>query len=470
MGDPEQILRQLFEQHFDNSPQSVVALPASGSDRKYYRLKSQNNSAIGVINDSIKENRAFISFSNHFKTKSLPVPEVFISNDEQSAYLQSDLGDDTLFSILSTHGLSDEVRDYYVNVVKWLPSFQCNGINGLNLEYCWPRRKFDQQSMMWDLNYFKYYYAKLTSISFDEQALEDDFKKLVDFLTEAPSVYFMYRDFQSRNIMVKDGQLFFIDYQGGRLGPLQYDLASLLYDAKANLPQPFRNELLDIYLNAIKSYLPDFNKEEFLRYYPAFILMRILQALGAYGFRGYYQKKAHFLQSVPYALANLKTLFNENDSLPNLKELKKLLLQKPAGVIVPIQPPAGLNVRVVSFSYKQGIPVDHSGNGGGFVFDCRALPNPGRLEQYKLQSGLDHPVIEYLKSYPETEAFMKSVTSLVDAAVENYLQRGFQNLMVSFGCTGGRHRSVYFAEKLATHLKQKFNLDIIPEHSEKANW
>ncbi|HLN53742.1 MAG TPA: RNase adapter RapZ [Lentimicrobium sp.] len=470
MADPENILRHLYKDHFGKLPDSITPLPASGSDRKYFRIKSQDINMIGVFNEAVRENEAFIHFSKHFRRKELPVPDVFTANKEKTAYVQTDLGDDTLFSVLTERGLTDEVQDYYINTVKWLPSFQCEGIKGLDLSYCWPRKEFDRQSMMWDLNYFKYYYVKLTGIPFDEQALEDDFRTLLTFLEQAQADTFMYRDFQSRNIMLVHDDPYFIDYQGGRVGPLQYDVVSLLYDAKANLPQSFRNQLLAIYLETIKSHIPGFSMDEFLHYYPGFILMRILQALGAYGFRGFYQKKAHFLQSVPYALANLKALFAESNELPELPELKKLLQQEPSGT--KISPPVhtGLNVHIVSFSFKQGIPTDHSGNGGGFIFDCRALPNPGRLEEYQSQSGLDDAVITYLKNYPEITGFLQNVYNIVDATVKNYLERGFHNLMVGFGCTGGRHRSVYCAEKLANHLNEKYGMNIIPEHSEKVNW
>ncbi len=470
MTGTEKTLRQLYKDLYGSMAESVAALPASGSERKYFRLTGQGKRIIGVFNEAVSENNAFINFSNTFKAIELPVPEVLIVNPERTAYLQTDLGDNTLFSVLSSNGLTDEVRNHYINAIKWLPSFQCEGIKDIDLSFCWPRREFDKQSMMWDLNYFKYYYAKLTGIAFDEQALENDFKTLTDFLLKAPAGYFMFRDFQSRNIMILHDEPFFIDYQGGRSGPLQYDVASLLYDAKANLPQSFRDELLEIYLETVASHLKEFDRDEFLRYYPAFILMRILQALGAYGFRGFYQKKVHFLQSVPYALANLKWLFAGYPDLQQLTELKKIVLHQPATISYPVNNSLGLNVRIVSFSYKQGIPVDHTGNGGGFVFDCRALPNPGRLQEYQSQSGLDTPVIEYLKGYNEIPEFLESVFKIVDAAVKNYMERGFQNLMVAFGCTGGRHRSVYCAESLAKHLNGKFGLKIIPEHSEKINW
>lgn len=481
MSTSETLLKELYLSYTGSAPFHINTLPASGSDRIYYRITGPNSSVIGAWNNAVKENDAFIYFSQHFKKLGLPVPEVFKVSPDGKAYLQSDLGDDTLFSILSSQGLSDEVVKYYTDVVRWLPSFQVNGIKGLDLSYCYPRRYFDRQSMLWDLNYFKYYFARLSGIVFDEQQLEDDFETLVNFLLEAQPGTFMFRDFQSRNIMIKSGQTFFIDYQGGRSGPLQYDIASLLYDAKANLTPAFRNELLDIYLQQLDTLMGDddnatsdlsksFNKSDFLKYFDGFVLLRILQALGAYGFRGFYQKKEHFLQSIPFALRNLKYLFSQSSFNLHLPELTKLLKHATEANNQSKPTASNLTVRITSFSYKSGIPVDNSGNGGGFVFDCRALPNPGRLTKYQNLSGLDAPVINYLNAYPEMNHFLENIYNLVDAAVKNYIERGFNNLMVNFGCTGGRHRSVYSAEKLAVHLNEKFGLKIVPEHTEQSNW
>ncbi len=484
MTSPETTITELYKSYTGNLPDKITALAASGSDRQYFRLFSSIGTIIGTYNETIKENEAFIYFSHQFKSNNLPVPEVLFVSDDKRAYLQSDLGDDSLFSILSANGLNDDVVWYYSDVIKQLPAFQLKGTQNLDLSYCYPRKSFDRQSMMWDLNYFKYYFARLSGIPFDEQALEDDFETLVKFLLEADSSFFMFRDFQSRNIMINADKPYFIDYQGGRLGPLQYDVASLLYDAKANLPPNFRNELLETYLINLESLFKtrggidagkhitngDFNRNAFLKYFDGFVLMRILQALGAYGFRGYYQKKEHFLQSIPYAMKNLKYLFSQPTFTLHLPELKKLLQQRITEDELKQPVKSNLIVRVSSFSFKKGIPEDSSGNGGGFVFDCRALPNPGRLEQYQSQSGLDEPVITYLKAFPEVTNFLEGVYGLVDAAVKNYTERGFKNLMVSFGCTGGRHRSVYCAEKLTVHLKEKFGLNIMPEHHEKLNW
>ncbi len=481
MLSAESLLTELYKSFTGNFPDKVVALPASGSDRSYFRISKNGSTLIGAINTSVKENEAFFYFSQHFNHHGLPVPEVLMVSTDKKAYLQSDLGDDTLFSLLTTQGLSDEVVRYYTEAVNWLPSFQVKGIEGLDHSYCYPRKYFDRQSMMWDLNYFKYYFARLSGIVFDEQALEDDFETLVSFLMEADSGAFMFRDFQSRNIMIRNGSPFFIDYQGGRSGPLQYDLASLLYDAKANLPPSFRNQLVDVYLQQLRRIInenkrtksqltEDFKESHFLKYFDGFILMRILQALGAYGFRGFYQKKEHFLQSIPYALGNLEYLFSQPSFNLHLPELVKILKAAIENKNLSMPKPQNLTVRITSFSYRNGIPKDNSGNGGGFVFDCRALPNPGRLAEYQNQSGLDQPVINYLKTYPELSHFLENVYNLVDAAVKNYNERGFTNLMINFGCTGGRHRSVYSAERLAEHLNDKFGLNIVPEHTEKANW
>jgi len=479
MKSAQQSLSNLYRKFTGSDATAISVLPASGSDRCYYRLEG-SVTLIGTWNETIKENEAFISFTRHFAALKLPVPEVLIVSEDKKAYLQTDLGDETLFSLLSKQGLTDTTTGYYTDAVRWLTSFQLKGINGLDLSLCYPRKQFDRQSMLWDLNYFKYYFAKLSGLNFDEQALENDFETLVNFLLEAENDFFMFRDFQSRNIMIHKNEPYFIDYQGGRKGPLQYDLASLLFDAKANLSPEFRNDLLRVYLETVapvynasainigKGRL--FDPDNFLKYFYGFVLLRILQALGAYGFRGFYQKKAHFLQSIPYAMNNLKWLFSQTSFNLHLPELIKLPEYGNQQNAVKPAENRKLIVRITSFSYKYGIPQDETGNGGGFVFDCRALPNPGRLTEYQPYSGLDDSVKVYLKSYPEMEAFLTNVFNLVDAAVINYMERGFSNLMVSFGCTGGQHRSVYCAEKLAEHLHEKFGLLVNAEHTRRNNW
>lgn len=463
MPEAQKILSRLYKQWSGEEVLSQVQLPVSGSDRRYFRITGQGSQAIGAWNADVAENRAFLKFSEHFIRLGLPVPEVFLSDESGKAYLQTDLGDTHLFGLLTAEGLTEHVKGLYRQVVGWLPRFQMAGQDGLDYSVCYPRAAFDRQSMFWDLNYFKYYFARLSGETFNEQALEDDFDRLTTFLLQARQNGFLYRDFQSRNVMIVENRPFFIDFQGGRQGPMQYDLASLLFDAKANLPNTFREELLQLYLEKA-SLVPGFDKPSFLRYYYGFVLIRILQALGAYGFRGFYQKKEHFLQSIPYALENIDYVLSQHHPEIEFTELEKLLRTFVKSEQLHAYARPGLKVRVSSFSYREGIPPDSSGNGGGFVFDCRALNNPGRLTEYQSLSGKDEPVRQFLAALPETATFLASVYTLVDQAVENYMKRGFENLMVSFGCTGGQHRSVYCAGQLALHLNQKYGLAVEPEH------
>jgi len=359
------------------------------------------------------------------------------------------------------------VIEAYRKVVAVLPRFQVEAGRDLNYKMCYPRGSFDRQSITWDLNYFKYYFLRLAGIAFNEQALEDDFESLTNFLLTAPSDYFLYRDFQSRNIMLGDGQPFFLDYQGGRRGALQYDIASLLYDAKADLPPALRQELLSLYVEKVRGYI-DLRPEEFLHHYYAYVYVRILQALGAYGFRGFYERKAHFLQSVPYALKNLRWLLHNVKlpiALPTLMDAFNSMLgsEKLQGLASEAD---NLTVHITSFSFHRGLPKDETGHGGGFVFDGRSLPNPGREERFKALTGRDAPVIDYLNQQESVHQFLASVMSLVDASVSNYQQRGFKSLMVSFGCTGGQHRSVYLAEQLAKRLRGRNGVDVEVRHRE----
>jgi hypothetical protein len=351
-----------------------------------------------------------------------------------------------------------------------LPRFQIEAGRDLNYEVCYPRSRFDRQSITWDLNYFKYYFLRLAGIAFNEQTLEDDFNRFTDFLLEAPSDFFLYRDFQSRNIMLRDGGVFFLDYQGGRKGALQYDIASLLYDGKADLPPALRQELLDAYLERLSEFTA-VDRDAFLRHYDAFVYVRLMQAMGAYGFRGFYERKVHFLQSVPYALKSLRWLLEHVElplELPTLMGAFRAMLQSEK--LQTISGAAGhLVVRVFSFSYHRRLPEDGTGHGGGFVFDCRSLPNPGREERFKALTGKDAPVIEYLSRESAVHAFLESVLALVGASVANYQQRGFQDLMVSFGCTGGQHRSVYLAEQFARRLREMKGVEVTVRHLELEN-
>ncbi|MCR4966115.1 MAG: phosphotransferase [Bacteroidales bacterium] len=466
------ILKLMAENKFGCSVQDSIALAPSGSHRRYYRLIMKNGDVfIGTFNDDVAENQAFFTYTRFFEQKGFAVPHLIAVHEDQKHYLQSDLGDTTLYDLLCKtrdgQKLSPEVIDYYKQVVQALPDIQLSGRDNFDFSVAYPRYAFDRQSMQWDLNYFKYYFLKLANIPFNEQKLEDDYQSLMDYLLTADSEYFLYRDFQSRNIMVHNNGVYFIDYQGGRKGALQYDVASLLYDAKADLSEEFRAHLLNLYLDTLSQKI-EVDRDAFVSYFHGFVLIRILQAMGTYGYRGYYERKTHFLQSVPFAVRNLERLLNQMHLPIELPELTATLRTLIASDLVkPYQPTTSLTVQVQSFSFKKGIPTDPSGNGGGFVFDCRALPNPGREKQFAHNTGRDECVIQYLEKYPQVSDFKKNVNGLVDAAVINYIDRKFDHLMVSFGCTGGQHRSVYFAEQMARHLRERFpNINVDLRHIE----
>jgi aminoglycoside/choline kinase family phosphotransferase len=472
MMNEELKIVELFRSWAGVEPESITFVPGSGSYRKYYRLKGKRNSVIGVFNEDVKENDAFISFSQKFHEHALPVPLVEMTDSSGKYYLLSDLGDLTLFGYLSgirsgPEDFPEEITDTYRKVIGFLPLFQVVAGKELDYSKCYPRQKFDSQSMMWDLNYFKYYFLKLAKVPFDEQKLEDDFQTLVQFLLGAGADHFMYRDFQSRNIMLVNGEPWFIDYQGGRKGPLQYDIASLLYDAKASIPEQIREILLEYYLDILADYFP-VDRKSFHQYYTGFVLIRILQALGAYGFRGYYENKPHFLKSIPFAIGNLQYLLDTKSlpvPLPMLREVLEKIIVNPS--FRSFRETANqLTVKISSFSYKTGIPADESGNGGGFVFDCRALPNPGRFEEYRSFTGNDQVVMTFLEKEPEVGEFLNHACSMVDQSIRKYIERGFNNLTVSFGCTGGQHRSVYCAGELARHINSKFGVTVDLQHME----
>ena len=480
-----EVLKQLFEQYFHSPVERVQPLQGQlgGSGRSIIRLSSRQQSAIGILYGVREENVAFLEFSRHFRQHGLPVPEIYAEKLSEGAYLEQDLGNVTLFDFLSQNRnrevIAPTVVDSYRKVLEILPRFQIEAGRDLNYKVCYPRASFDRQSINWDLNYFKYYFLRLAGIPFNEQALEQDFTRLTKFLLSADHDYFLYRDFQSRNIMLHDGAPFFVDFQGGRRGALQYDVASLLYDAKADLPPALRQQLLDHYLETLRSYIP-LSRDAFLRHYYGFVYVRLMQAFGAYGFRGFYERKAHFLQSVPYALKNLRWLLHNVTlpiELPTLMDSFRGMLGSPKlmnlnSEVTPGTAPkaasdTALTVHIYSFSFHRGgVPQDETGNGGGFVFDGRGIPNPGREERFKRLTGRDAPVIEYLDRQESAHEFLTHARALVDASVNEYQRRGFKNLMVSFGCTGGQHRSVYLAEQLAKHLRSKNEVEVTVHHRE----
>ncbi len=467
-------LASLFRGWAGEEVRRVEELPPSGSDREYVRITGATRQAVGVHNPDVKENTAFLTFSRHFRGAGMPVPAIYAVSDDRCLYLEEDLGDTTLFAHLTEMRKGKEfpaslVR-LYEKVLDHLVRFQTVAARGLDYSVCYPRAAFDKQSMLWDLHYFKYYFLKLARVPFDEQELEDDFHRFAGYLVSAGQEHFLYRDFQSRNIMLVKGEPWFIDYQGGRRGAFYYDLASLLYDAKADLPEEVRQHLREHYLARLQEQV-EVDPHTFVQYYDGFVLIRIMQALGAYGFRGYYEQKTHFLQSIPYALQNLEHLLGRLDlpvELPALRKVWQALVDNAELRAFPAEEP-GLTIRITSFAYKHGIPIDESGHGGGFVFDCRALPNPGRLEQYRDLTGRDEPVIRFLEERKEVREFFENVKRLVSNSVENYLQRNFHHLMVSFGCTGGQHRSVFMAERMAAFLKEHYDVKVVLKHREILN-
>lgn len=471
----EQAITNLFESWQNQKPDRIAPLAPSGSNRKYFRIFYQDQTCIGAFNPDIRENVAFLTLSRHFEELGLPVPKILARDIDGLCYLVSDLGDTTLFSLLphdpAVKIFNNRTMGLYQKALDWLPAFQVKGTQNLDFSICYPRHAFDRHSMMWDLNYFKYYFLKISGISFDEQELEDDFERFTKHLVSVPSEFFLYRDFQSRNIMIVEGEPYFIDYQGGRKGALQYDVASLLFDAKANIPFEQRQVLLDYYVESLQKWV-SFDEAVFRNTFYDFVVMRILQALGTYGFRGGVEKKALFLQSVPYALKNLRWLA-EMDFLPKKTPHLSSIIEKMAATapsdILP-QPAKGLTLHIRSFSYKNGIPPDEWGNGGGFVFDCRALPNPGREDSFKPLTGKDEPVIRFLEKEESVADFLGNIRNITENAVKNYLDRGFNHLMINFGCTGGQHRSVFCAEELAKYLGKEYDVNIELQHREAHNW
>ena len=438
-----------------------------GSNRVYTRVTdADGKTVIRVDGINRDENRAFIYMSRHFAALGLPVPKVLWVSEDEMSYTQEDLGDTLLFDSITPILLERAIRA--------LAHIQIEGAKDFDWSVCFPVPAMDERSIRWDLNYFKYCFLKGTKIEFSEPKLEDDFDALVQKLTANANINtFLYRDCQSRNIMIKDGQPYFIDFQGGRRGPTQYDVASLLWQAKANIAPALREQMIDAYLDELKKLQPDLDEHEWRTALPHFVLFRTLQVLGAYGYRGYFERKQHFLESIPNALRNLKEIFTQNPILQ--QEYPTLFLLSNQLSIPTVDRRStdsqsqheALVVTIYSFSFKHGIPVDESGNGGGYVFDCRSTHNPGKYEEYKHLTGLDQPVIDFLEKDGEILTFLESVDKLIDHHVERFLERGFTHLQVSFGCTGGQHRSVYCAEHLAKHLKEKYDVQIELNHRER---
>ena len=440
----------LFRRHYGRNHQYVRPLTGSASNRQYFRLGDDQSSCIGVIGVNPDENRAFIAMAAHFRSKGIPVPEVYAASDDAVAYIQEDVGDVALFGMIG----SEASEEILCRTIRCLPDIQFKGAEDFDFSICHPIRKFDRRLVLFDLNYFKYCFLKPSGLEFDENRLQDDFERLADDLTSVDADTFMYRDFQARNVMVKEGNACFIDFQGGRQGPVYYDVASFFWHARAGYSEELKMKMLEAYLDALSAYVP-VDREEFIGTLRLFVLFRTMQILGAYGFRGLVEQKAAFVVNIPEALASLDSqLEMPFESYPYLDSVLRRLVALPR--FARTQQDGKLEVKVYSFSFKKGIPQDLSGNGGGYVFDCRSIHNPGRYEPYKKLTGRDKPVIDFLEEDGEITGFLEHVYGVVDPHVETFSSRGFTSLMVSFGCTGGQHRSVYCAEHLAHHLADKY--------------
>ncbi|HZE83904.1 MAG TPA: RNase adapter RapZ [Puia sp.] len=472
-------IRQLFRSYDPSPITRMEKIPQSGSNRVYFRLETAGRSCIATYNNNIKENRTFIHFSRHFRNGGCPVPEILAINESNTIYLQEDLGDRSLLGELEFHGHDDHVYDLFQKSLNELAHLQIAGDHRLDYSWCLTSREFGKQAILSDLLYFKYYFLDTLQIPYDKEKLIDDFEALSNYLTHVDHKYFMFRDFQSRNIMIREEKVHFIDYQGGMKGALQYDVASLLWQAKAELPEEWKDSLLDHYMNCVEEILKKkIDKGRFTSQYNGYVMIRLLQVLGAYGFRGLFERKAHFLTSIPLALRNLKSFLTHKQVglvLPEFERMLGLIIEEE--VIHRFEPLRAdehtpLVVQINSFSYKQGIPEDVSGNGGGYVFDCRGILNPGRIDGFKSLTGRDKAVKDFLEQQTRMPDFLNSVFNIVDISVEDFIKREFRDLSVSFGCTGGQHRSVYAADALTRHLRNKFNVKIDLHHieQEKKNW
>ncbi len=501
-------LVRLYTTWANEEPSHVVKLEEAGSNREYYRIYTQQGtSVIGVVGTSIDENHAFLYLTQHFTQRQLPVPQLLVQSEDKLRYIQTDLGNRSLFSAIkggreAGGRYNQKEKQLLINTIRELPNIQVRGARGLDWSNCYPQPEFDVDNVLFDLNYFKYCFLKPTELDFHEMKLEANFRMFAKDLTSESFESFMYRDFQARNVLLNDeGNPYFIDYQGGRKGPYYYDLASFLWQASAKYSYKLRRELIHEYYNSLRNYIEVPTVRHFVQRLSLFVLFRTLQVLGAYGFRGYFERKQHFIDSIPMAMDNLRDLLKMSEDtfpypylmdvlrrlteLPQFAKVKQPVVERSDGYKItdrqvypsnPLDGPATFSkydgkgplvVKVYSFSYRKGIPEDDSGNGGGYVFDCRSTHNPGRYEPYKNLTGLDEPVIRFLEDDGEILSFLDHVYKLADHHVQRYIQRGFTSLMFSFGCTGGQHRSVYSAQHLAEYIHQKYGVEVRICHREQ---
>lgn len=477
MQIPHTAIADLLHSFSSETITEIQPIPQSGGDRNYFRVRTPATSYIATASNNIRENDAFLAFSAHFKTIDSPVPSILALNEERNLYLQEDVGETSLLAVLEQRGHSDEVYQLFQQSLSALARMQINGDKGFDYQLCITSREFGKQAILSDLLYYKYYFLDTLKIPYDKELFLAEADALSTYLSEADERHFMYRDFQSRNILVNEGKVFFIDYQGGMKGALQYDVASLLWQAKAELPESWKNSLLQFYMNEVNQLLQHpLERSRFENQYHGYVLIRLLQVLGAYGFRGLFERKAHFLTSIPLALKNLKSFLQLHPIDLEIPEFNRLLaaithediIQRFQPILANTDTP--LKVVINSFSYKKGIPEDESNHGGGFVFDCRGILNPGRFDAYKKLSGLDQPVKDFLEQETEMPAFLNNIYNILNITVTDYLKRDFDHLMINFGCTGGQHRSVFASEAVARHLRNQFRLSVTVNHLNQNNW
>lgn len=473
----EQEIKNAFQDFCTDNIKSVQKIPQSGSDRIYFRIITNQKSYIALYSNHIKENNTFIYFTKHFIEKKIPVPNIYFINKDRNIYIQEDLGNTSLLDILETDGKTENVFNLFKKTLQQLALMQVLGHQGLDYSTCLTNQQFGKEAILSDLLYFKYYFLDTLQYPYNKQKLLHDFENISIYLSQSTYNYFLFRDFQSRNIMIKNNEPFFIDYQGGMCGALQYDIASLLWQAKAALSKDWKENLFNFYLNEIDNILPKkVDKIIFKNQYIGYVLIRLLQVLGAYGFRGLFERKAHFLASIPFALLNLKEYLQNNTfdiSIPTLENILNFIISNETiqkFTIKQADENTPLEIEVNSFSFRNGIPEDNSENGGGFVFDMRGIFNPGRFDEYKKLTGLDKSVQDFLENKTKMNTFLNSAWDTLDISIENYMERGFKKLQINFGCTGGQHRSVYAAEQTARHLKNKYKLKVKLNHTNKNNW
>ena len=470
-------INNLYKTINNNDWDEISKIPQSGGDRVYFRITQGQQSWIATYNLNLRENETFIEFANHFFAKGLPVPKILAVNEEKSIYIQSDLGSVSLLEVLEKEGKTEHVFSLFQKSLSALAKLQVQGGAGLDYNYCLTSKEFGKHAILTDLLYYKYYFLDALQYPYDKQALINEFELLSDQLASKDLNHFLFRDFQSRNIIVSNDEVYFIDFQGGMQGGLSYDVASLLWQAKAELSNEWKEKLVDYYISEVQKLLPSkMDEEKFRKQYNGFVLLRLLQVLGAYGFRGLFERKAHFLTSIPLGLNNLKNFLAispiSNDTPVFAGILNWMVSDE---VVQRFTPPVAndqtpLVVTINSFSYKKGLPKDETENGGGFIFDMRGILNPGRFDEYKKLAGIHKPVQDFLEQRTKMNTFLNSVWDLIDITVENYLERGFESLQINFGCTGGQHRSVFAVEQTARHLRNKYKVKVVLEHTNKDNW